>query len=110
MSGGRDDPEAEETIGLPIRPDWPARIDAALTRLRAESDDRREAELEDEAPRLVDHAPDGFLAWAHGDPFWALVVAESATMVCAKPREAAVFVAREGLRQQLVDEGLLDDD
>jgi len=92
------------------RAPWPARIDSALARLRSHAGDGRASHLEAEAIGVVDDDPETFLAWARSEPFWALVVAEGATMVCAKPREAAVFVALEGLRQHLVDEGLLDDD
>lgn len=53
---------------------------------------------------------DAFLAWAKEDDRWRLTVAEAATRVCAKPREAAAFIVVEGLRERLVDEGVIDDE
>lgn len=46
-----------------------------------------------------------FLDWARAHRRWSFVVAEAAEVVCAKPREAAVFVAHA-----IVDELLEDDE
>lgn len=62
------------------------------------------------AAETLDEDASAFLAWARHDPWWTLVVAECATQVCAKPAEAAVFVLVEGLRQRLVDDGILDEE
>ncbi|MEM1029597.1 MAG: hypothetical protein AAGN82_04565 [Myxococcota bacterium] len=95
---------------------WAARVRDGLTAARALAS---EAELKAWAARanveivprvvLADEAP-SFLNWARTDPWWALVIAECATLVCAKPPEAAAFILVEGWRQQLVDEGRLPDD
>lgn len=37
--------------------------------------------------------PDGFLEWARYHPTWKLTYAECASEICAKPLEAAYYIA-----------------
>ena len=45
-----------------------------------------------------------FLAWAREDRRWRFVVAEASDAVCAKPPEAAAWVAHQIIEELLEDE------
>ncbi len=91
---------------------WRARLDRAheaAARAVGVNADRWELVAHDQiVPNTIDGDHAGFLAWARADPEWALVVAECATKVCAKPAEAAAYILVEGLRERLEDDGLID--
>jgi hypothetical protein len=57
------------------------------------------------AAAAVGPRADAFLAWAREHRRWRFVVAEAAEAVCAKPREAAAWVAHA-----IVEELLEEDD
>jgi hypothetical protein len=95
-----------------VSSDWTARLKRALDLARDLSGDAswtRRVHAEIVPPTLGNEGAD-FLEWARSDPFWALVLAECAGRVCAKPAEAAAFVLVDGLRQILVDEGRMPDE
>lgn len=56
------------------------------------------------AAAAVAAEPAQFLAWARDHRRWRFVVAEAAEAVCAKPREAATWVAHAIVEELLEEE------
>ncbi len=97
-----------------IRDGWESKVERAQRRAREMAVDdpstwETKARNELIGETLADEH-DAFLQWVRHETTWALVVAECAGKVCAKPREAAAFILMEGLRDRLADEGLIEDD
>lgn len=55
-------------------------------------------------PRALVGAPEAFIAWAEEHPLWRFTVAECATEVCAKPREAAIYII-SAMIEELIEDG-----
>lgn len=84
-------------------PDFEDTIAALAAAARADRDGWARDGLSRAAAAVGDCAGE-FLDWARDHRRWSFVVAEAAEVVCAKPREAAVFIAHA-----IVDE-LLEED
>lgn len=82
-------------------------FDAIIERLLAAARDDRDGWARDgwrlaAAAVAPDAAP--FVAWARGHRRWSFVVAEAADEVCAKPPEAAAYIAHAIVEELLADE------
>jgi hypothetical protein len=53
--------------------------------------------------------PEAFLRWVDDHPVWRITAAESATQVCAKPAEAAIYIAYTIVSEALDEPWLADD-
>jgi len=81
-------------------------FDALIDDLAARARDDRRAWAREGWARTASAVGDraeSFLAWAREHPRWSFVVAEAAEAVCAKPREAAVWVAH-AIVEELLEE------
>jgi len=56
------------------------------------------------AAQAVGARAEAFVAWARAHRRWSFVVAEAADAVCAKPREAAAWIAHAIVEELLEDE------
>jgi hypothetical protein len=81
-----------------------AGFDALLEGLLAEARADRAGWARDgwvRAAQAVGGVAEPFLAWARAHRRWSFVVAEAAEEVCAKPREAAIWVAHAAVEELL---------
>jgi len=79
-------------------------FDALLEALAEEARRDRAAWARDgwaRVARAVSSEADAFLAWARAHRRWSFVVAEAAEEVCAKPPEAAAWVAHAAVEELL---------
>lgn len=86
---------------------WDGVIEAAVERVRAlqrQGPQGDERALVEGLPPLVAGREAAFLAWAQGHPAWSLTLAECASEVCAKPREAAIYLLRAIAREVIEDD------
>ena len=83
--------------------DFEETIAALAAAARADRDGWSRDSFSRTAAAVADHAA-AFLDWARDHRRWSFVVAEAAEVVCAKPREAAVFVAHAIVDELLEDE------
>ncbi|MBT8496410.1 MAG: hypothetical protein KJO07_25410 [Deltaproteobacteria bacterium] len=90
-------------------------IDKLVTRITADLQPDCGAIGEWKTRALQLHAPEllpgdraaELLDWAREHPRWRLTVAECASEVCAKPREAGIYVAVAIVEELLEEAGLL---
>ncbi|MDB4966809.1 MAG: hypothetical protein JWN44_2498 [Myxococcales bacterium] len=89
-------------------------FDAVVDALVAEATGDREAWQRDgwaRAARAVGDEGEQFIEWASAHRRWSFVVAEAADAVCAKPGEAAAWVAHAIVEERLEDgDEAADDD